>query len=248
LRQVKKGGVINLKEIWKFLKGIVENGDNYEVSNLGKVRNINTSKVLKDRMNPKGYLNVVLYLDGKTKHHSVHRLVALAFLPNPLNKSQVNHIKGREKTNNKVDNLEWCSNQENQRHAFDNGLQSARRGEKNNFSTLSESKVLEIRSLLSKGVSQYKIAEMFNVGRSCIASIQAGRTWGHLKTDGFTPFSKDTLGENNNKSKLTKQDVLKIRELYSTNLYSQKNLGEMFNVSKTSIRNIINNKTWKHIS
>lgn len=68
-----------------------------------------------------GYLKVGLSVDGIHKYYLVHRLVAQAFIPNPNNLPQVNHIDGN-KLNNHVDNLEWVSSYENQQHAVKNGL------------------------------------------------------------------------------------------------------------------------------
>lgn len=85
----------------------------YEISNLGNVRNKASGRLLKPRKSSNGYLRVILYKgDGTYKNYSVHRLVANAFLPNPLNLPEVNH-KDFNKLNNSVDNLEWCSRQYN---------------------------------------------------------------------------------------------------------------------------------------
>lgn len=85
----------------------------YEVSNLGRVRSLNylrtgKAKLLKQQLDKHGYKRVGLYEDGKAKSLLVHRLVAMAFLPNPNNLPMVNH-KDENKTNNNVSNLEWCT-------------------------------------------------------------------------------------------------------------------------------------------
>lgn len=88
----------------------------YEVSNWGRVKNTRTGRVLKPMKNWKGYLNVILCKDGVHKTCKVHRLVAQAFLPNPNNHPQVNHIN-EDKTDNRVDNLEWCDGAYNVRYS-----------------------------------------------------------------------------------------------------------------------------------
>lgn len=78
-------------------------------------------KELVQHKNKFGYMNVMLRKDGKQKQHKVHRLIAQAFIPNPQNKEQVNHIDG-DKSHNTVWNLEWCTCKENIKHAYDSGL------------------------------------------------------------------------------------------------------------------------------
>lgn len=106
-------------ENWK----IVKCNDAYEVSNLGNIRNIKTKKLKKPYLNEKGYLILSLWKNCKPKSCRVHRLVAEAFLPNPNNLPQVNH-KDENKTNNNVENLEWCDNEYNNNYGTINERRS----------------------------------------------------------------------------------------------------------------------------
>lgn len=90
-------------ELWKQYKDT-----NYEVSNLGNVRRIGAKKNRKIQDNGIGYCKVSLSKEGKKKFYLIHRLVAETFIPNPDNLPCVNH-KDEDKSNNCVDNLEWCS-------------------------------------------------------------------------------------------------------------------------------------------
>ena len=110
-----------MKEIWKNVEGFE---GLYEVSNLGRVKALDRyvlnngglqhkkERILKQRINKKKHCTVVLCKDGKTYPKLVHRLVAIAFIPNPDNKPIIDHID-TDPTNNRVDNLRWVTQQEN---------------------------------------------------------------------------------------------------------------------------------------
>lgn len=102
------------KEIWRPVKG----WDKYEVSNLGNIRRDGKNKKLSPAGN--GYYVVRLSQDGRITSKSVHRIVAEAFLPLVDGKNYVNHIDCN-RLNNNVNNLEWCTFQENEIHAWKHG-------------------------------------------------------------------------------------------------------------------------------
>ena len=122
-----------MEEIWKPIVGYE---DLYEISSFGNVRSLdkyvncknNSKRLIKGKVISQfinhGYKIVDLTKNGQRKHCRVHRLVAQAFIPNYDNKEDVNHIDGN-KTNNRIENLEWCTRQENIIHALENGLNSS---------------------------------------------------------------------------------------------------------------------------
>lgn len=109
-----------MQEIWKDIPGYEEL---YQISNLGRVRSYKLGYKFCDRLvyKHKGYIRTALCKNNRCIHFYVHRLVAQVFLPNPDNLPEVNHKDGN-KTNNCVDNLEWCTRQENMNHARKTGL------------------------------------------------------------------------------------------------------------------------------
>lgn len=110
-----------MKEKWKDIKGYE---GLYKISNTGLVsslhyRKSNKEQILKCGSDKDGYLQVNLCKNGKHKNHKIHRLVAIHFIENPNNLPQINH-KDENKTNNNVDNLEWCTNKYNNNYGTKN--------------------------------------------------------------------------------------------------------------------------------
>jgi hypothetical protein len=91
---------------------IIKDFENYSVSNFGNVKNIKTGRILKPAVDNHCYYKVILCKDGKTFNKRIHKLVANEFIPNPLNKSCVDHIDNN-RLNNNIDNLRFASHSEN---------------------------------------------------------------------------------------------------------------------------------------
>jgi len=107
------------QEEWK---DIPNSNGIYQISSYGRVRNAQTGRILKLNNNYGIYQVITLKINGKKTLFKIHRLVGQAFIPNPLNKEEVNHIDGN-KYNNTVSNLEWNDRKENMLHAHNTGLQ-----------------------------------------------------------------------------------------------------------------------------
>lgn len=152
----------------------------YEINPEGIVRRISSKRIKKSFKRPDGYIGIQLY-KSKTeiKNFQLHRLIAIAFIDKPENKDVINH-KDSNRGNNSLDNLEWVTKEENDKHAYEFGNASSK-GSKNGFSILTEEQVLEIRKKRTENKLTYqKLAEMYNVSYGCIAGIIQRVNWKHI--------------------------------------------------------------------
>lgn len=154
--------------------------EHYSISDYGDLRNDLTSRILKPRIDNKGYHKCDLYNGhGKSKGYLAHRLVALYFLDSAKEwQTQVNHIDGNPLNNHKS-NLEWCSPKENSEHAVKIGLTP--KGETHHFSKITDAQIREIRTIYQSGLhSQYDIASLYGINQSEVSRyINHKRRGGH---------------------------------------------------------------------
>lgn len=166
-----------MKEICKPIP-IADYAPRYDISNLGRVRT--RAIILSPRIYDKKYFKVNLstYKKGVriVKLRAVHRLVAIAFIPNPLEKECINH-KDNDKKNNFFKNLEWCSQQENRRHTVFQSRHA--RGENIASSKLLEWDIKYIRQNYPT-LSARSLAIKFKVNINTIRSVARKRTWRHI--------------------------------------------------------------------
>lgn len=169
----------------------------YEVSNLGNVRSVSRTitdyrgfkrskkgKIIHQGISISGY-NIACLCNGKLtkeKQALVHRLVAQAFIPNPENKPQVNHIDGN-KLNNHVENLEWATGSENQKHAVEHGLRVGLQGDKHPDAALTSEQVSEIRKKITNNEATLnELVNQYNLSYSTIYKAATGLKYKNCNT------------------------------------------------------------------
>lgn len=179
-----------MNETWKDIKGYE---GLYQVSKSGKIKTLprevrNTEKSFRklgEKIhipcdNGNGYKYVTLSSNRKVNHVYIHRAVAEAFLCNCFELPEVNHIDG-DKSNNHIDNLEWCTRGENMKHAHKSGLTFSHKGEDSYNAKLTEEKVLKVRELFATGkYMQITLADMFGISRGYIHAIVHRTKWKHI--------------------------------------------------------------------
>jgi NUMOD4 motif len=180
-------------EIWMPISGY-DNGfydGLYEISNYGRFKMLPRilkckygQRLTKEKIvlgsNSNGYRRVTLKKEGKRKQIDIHILVARAFIPNPDNLPEVNHIFG-VRHDNRVSQLEWVSKSGQAKHAFEFGLSVATKGSERSTAKLNEDKVREIKKLYSEGGYSFaKLAKKYLVGKTAIQNIINGKKWKHV--------------------------------------------------------------------
>lgn len=213
-------------ETWK----IIKTHQNYEVSNLGNIRRVDTKKLKSLSPATGGYLKVTLYPNPKT--FMVHRLVAQEFIENCDNKPQVNH-KDSNRTNNSVDNLEWVTCQENMEHCANNGRAAKHQGHLNPTAKFTEEEIVEIRksTLLTK-----TLAELYGVTPTSISAIRTGTKYkncGGPIQKGQRVYS----GDDNPTTKVTKIQ----KDFIATSTLDKEYLAKLFGVQLSTINTIKRN-------
>ena len=159
-----------LNEVWEDIEGY--NGK-YQISNLGKVKNTETGRLMTVYINNNGYQRTSFNYKGKIKHYYIHRLIAKAFIPNPENKPHINHIN-TIRDDNRIENLEWVTRKENSNNPLTRKHLSEAIKNKTKIS-----KAVLVISDTKEIIGYYKSASILakekNVGRSCISKICLGK-------------------------------------------------------------------------
>jgi hypothetical protein len=162
------------------LKEIVINGirTQYKVSDIdGVIINDDSGHIMKHQINKYGYHVVLLSVAGKPMTMLVHRLVAMAYIPNPENKRTVNHKTG-DKNKNSVTDLEWATDKENVDHAWNTGLCRHRSGEDIGNNVYTSNQIHEVCKMIENGeISNILISHQTGVRENIISFIRRGKLW-----------------------------------------------------------------------
>ncbi len=173
-----------MQETWKDIPGYEKM---YQASNLGRIRSLdryvkgNKNKlrlypgsILKGTPDKDGYLKLSLSKENKQISFGIGRLVAKTFLENINNFKEINHKDGN-KQNNSIDNLEWCTRSQNEKHAYDTGLIKKKFGEQHHNAKLTNEAVRVIRNSFT--LTHQELANIFGVNRKCVGNIINFKNW-----------------------------------------------------------------------
>lgn len=232
-----------IEEIFKpiFINGIETH---YEVSNKGNVRNSNTGKILQPEVSNCGYLRVGIYYVKDNRryyiHGSVHRLVAIAFIPNPDNLPQVNHKDGN-KTHNWVENLEWSSPSDNDYHAFATGLKKKIYGENSHLHKYSRDTIEKACKLMESGKYVLReISEMTEVPVRMLGRVRLRKSWCNVSKNYHIENCKRSRWYDGSHYSMSQME--NVFRLLSENKLSIYDISDRTGVSVATIRNVVTHR------
>ena len=226
---------------WKKIYWLNGEETKYSIANIGLVRNDEGNRLLKNRIRDDGYISVVLTNHGKQREFLLHRLVATAFIPNPENKPEVNHINGVKSCNYDY-NLEWVTGCENIQHAYDTGLN---KGKKIRTGRTPEHVIRGICELLESGtdLSFVQIGEKFGVDRNVVMNIyhklshvDISENYDFSKYEIKTDFSKS--GDLSEKTVYPDALIHVICQMIDSGKYSLPEIAEKTAVNYQTVRNV----------
>ena len=184
---------------WKYIE-IDGEQTAYSVDVLGRIYSDISGRYLKPFPNPQGYMLIDIHHNKKYYTRQVHRLVAMAFIPNPDGLETVNHKDG-DKSNNAVSNLEWMTRLDNVRHAWRTGLAKARYGIDNPANVYTEEQIHHVCALLElRKLKGAEIARICNVNVALITDIKFRNKWKHISK--LYDIPKDRIGYHDIRDKI----------------------------------------------
>lgn len=229
-----------MEEVWKPISCLASG---HEVSTHGRVRDRDGRFLAIHPAPRQGYMRVKIYVEGRSRTYNVHRLVAIAFLPNPERKPVVNH-QDLDKGNNRVGNLEWATHAENAQHW---AKATGRRHHSHPKSKLSPDAVAEIRVLKREGgLHLPSLAAKFGCSTHAIWSAAHERSY-RTSDAPIHPIGRAT-GSRVGTAKLSEQGVREIKVLIRDHPdMTLTEIAAKFSVSRANIGFIKSGRAWKHV-
>ena len=220
----------------------------YMISNTGVLLDKKATRLVPS-LNHKGYPIITLVYNHTRKTISVHRLVATAFIPNPENKPQVNHIDGN-KQNNWYKNLEWCTAKENINHAVVNGLQNHQLGELSNHHRYTNDMIVKVCELLEeRKYTNLAISATTGVDTYTVSKIKCKRDWVHISNMYNIPSVRQRQkGDLPTSSKYTTDQISEVCNLIVNTNLTNDEISNITGVLSGMIWRIRHGLSWKHIS
>lgn len=223
----------------------------YLISNYGELMNMKTKRIRKWNISGDGYYKCTIQFEGHYFKVSAHRLVAIAFIPNPDNKPEVNHKDG-DKSNNKVWNLEWVTSSENTKHAIALGLKwyVGMKGENNARHIYTEHQIHRACKMMENSMNRpIVISNITGIDRSTLYKIRKGEAWNHIACNYEFPICNFTIGEGNHNNKYTEEQIHQVCELIEESIENNSRMiSNITGVSIDTIDKIRTGDMWRQIS
>lgn len=229
-------------------KQIVINGvkTNYRITKAGHVISMSYYRTgrpdyLEEFEDKDGYLHVIIYVNSRPKYIGVHRLVAMAYIPNPENKPEVNHKDGNT-TNNDVSNLEWVTSLENIHHAWKNGLASAKSCENHPNSKYTNEQVHDVcKHLVDNKLSMQDISNTTGVSYTVVKQIKNHIIWNDVSKE--YDFHHYNVRSNTKNRDI---DLAHACELIDLGKQKISEIAEITNLSYDVVYNLYRKRTKQH--
>lgn len=236
-------------ETWKpvYLNG---KETNYRISNYGRLVNKVTGHERKWCKSDDGYMKCTISFDNHYFKVSAHRLVALAFIPNPIDKPEVNHKDGN-KVNNTVWNLEWMTSSENTKHAIELGLKwfYGARGESNPHAEYTENQIRRACKMMENPMNRpITISQITGVDRVTLYRLKRGLAWNHIAKDYEFPIIDYRMGEENCNNLYSEEQIHQVCSMLEDPANNPRKISDATGVSTDTIHNIRDGAVWRYIS
>ena len=227
---------------------LIDGYPGYAVTTEGRVFSSKSGHWREMRQSPRrgGYLRVTLRAGEAKRSINVHRLVATAFIPNPENKPQINHINSI-RDDNRLVNLAWVTHSENMLHGFKYGHMKS--GEHHHKAKLTDDAARQIylRLLENPALDMQSMADEYNVLKNVIKGIKYRYSYRHVTEDLPDIHVSDNIGGNRPNAKLSDEDAVKIYKRF-LNGETAPAIAADYGVKESTVKNIKRGATFKHVT